>query len=107
MTRITVDLPDNLLGEITEGILEARLPELLRLGLMASKSSTDIYKYVLDFIVSKPSHDEVMKFKSTTAMQARLKALLAKSAAKQLSLAEEQELNEYEQIEHLIVMLKS
>jgi hypothetical protein len=112
MTRITVDLPDNLLGEITEGsttegILEARLPELLRLGLMAGNSSTDIYKYVLDFIVTNPSHDEVMKFKPTTAMQARLKALLAKSAAKQLSLAEEQELNEYEQIEHLIVMLKS
>jgi hypothetical protein len=29
------------------------------------------------------------------------------TSSKQLSLAEEQELNEYEQIEHLIVMLKS
>ena len=112
MTKITIDLPDNLLGEITEGattegLLEARLPELLRLGLMAGRSSTDIYKYVLDFIVSNPSHDEVMKFKPTTAMQARLKELLAKSAAQQLNLAEELELNEYERIEHLIVMLKS
>jgi hypothetical protein len=59
MTRITVDLPDNLLGEITEGstiegVLEARLPELLRLGLTASKSSTDIYKYVLRFYCDQP-----------------------------------------------------
>jgi hypothetical protein len=112
MTRITVDLPDNLLGEITkgsttEGLLEERLPELLRLGLMAGKSSTDIYKYVLDFIVSNPSHEEVLKFKPTAAMQARLQDLLAKSASQQLSLVEEQELNEYERIEHLIVMIKS
>ncbi len=112
MTRITVDLPDNLLEEITErstteGVLESRLPELLRLGLMADRAPIDLYRYVLDFIVSNLSHDEVMKFKPTTAMQARLQDLLAKSAAQQLSLAEEQELNEYERIEHLIVMLKS
>jgi hypothetical protein len=74
---------------------------------MTSKPFTDIYKYILDFIVSNPSHEEVMKFKPTVAMQARLKDLLAKSATQQLSIAEEQELDEYERIEHLIVMLKS
>jgi hypothetical protein len=112
MAKITVELPDSLLKEIikdtdSQNVLEERLPELLRLGLMAGRSPTGIYKYVLDFIVSNPTHDEVMQFKPTIEMQERLKDLLAKSANGQLNSVEEQELHEYERIEHWIIMLKS
>jgi hypothetical protein len=112
MAKITVELPDSLLGEIikdanSQDTLEERLPELLRLGLIAGRSPTGIYQYVLNFIVSNPTHDEVMQFKPTVEMQERLKDLLAKSASGQLNSAEEQELHEYERIEHLIIMLKS
>jgi hypothetical protein len=40
-------------------------------------------------------------------MQERLRTLLTRSKAGELTPAEQQELDEYEQIEHLVIMLKA
>jgi hypothetical protein len=112
MAKITVELPDNLLEEIIQGIsgeelLADQLPELLRLGLLAKRSPSNVYKYILDFIVSNPTHEEILAFRPTLVMQERLKSLLTQSTAGQLTFEENQELDEYEQVEHLVIMLKS
>jgi hypothetical protein len=112
MAKITINIPDDLLTQLTTEtnnleVLERRLPEILRLGLSAGKLPADVYHHVLDFLISNPTPDQILEFRPNLLMQNRLKDLLIKSDAGQLSLNEQQELNEYERIEHLIVMLKT
>ena len=112
MAKITINIPEDVLSQLTqdennEQILEQRLTSILRLGLASSKMSPDIYPYILSFLVSNPTPQQVLEFKPTASMQSRLKELLAKSSIRQLSTTERQELDEYEQIEHLIVLLKT
>jgi hypothetical protein len=112
MAKITIDIPDDLLTQLTTEtsnleVLERRLPEILRLGLSAGKLPADVYHYVLNFLISNPTPAQILEFRPNQLMQNRLKDLLSKSKAGQLSLDEQQELNEYERIEHLIVMLKT
>ncbi len=112
MAKITIDIPDDILTQLNSEtsspeVLERRLPEILRLGLSAGTLPADVYHYVLNFLISNPTPAQILDFRPNLAMQTRLKDLLSKSDSGQLSLAEERELNEYERIEHLIVMLKT
>lgn len=112
MAKITIDIPEDVLNRLTqngndEQILEQRFTDVLRLGLANNTTSSDIYRYILNFLVSNPTPQQVLEFKPTASMQNRLKEILAKSSAGQLSESEQQELDDYEQIEHLIVLLKT
>jgi hypothetical protein len=112
MAKITIDIPDDILTQLTSEtssleVLERRLPEILRLGLSAGKLPADVYHYVLNFLISNPTPAQILEFRPNLSMQTRVKDLLSKSDAGQLSLTEQQELNEYERIEHIIVMLKT
>ena len=112
MTKITIDIPDDILTQLSSEtsspeVLEQRLPEILRLGLSAGKLPADVYHYVLNFLISNPTPAEILEFRPNLAMQTRLKDLLSKSDLGQLNLTEQQELNEYERIEHIVVMLKT
>jgi hypothetical protein len=112
MAKITIEIPDDLLTQLTSDtnntvILEQRLPEILRRGLSIGRLPADVYHYVLNFLVSNPTSTQVLEFRPTLAMQTRLKELLIKSEIGQLSLTEQQELDEYQRIEHLIVMIKT
>ena len=60
MAKITIDVPDDLLIQLTNEtnsteILERRIPELLRLGLSAGSLPADVYQYVLNFLISNPT----------------------------------------------------
>jgi hypothetical protein len=112
MAKITIDVPDDLFTQLTKEttnteILERRLPELLRLGLSAGKLPADVYHYVLNFLISNPTPAQIINFRPTIEMQTRLKDLLSKSDSGKLNSIDRQELDEYERIEHLIVMLKA
>jgi hypothetical protein len=112
MAKITIDVPDDLLTQLTKEtnsseILERRLPELLRLGLSAGKLPADVYHYVLNFLISNPTPAQIVDFRPTIEMQTRLKDLSIESDSGQLNSIDRQELDEYERIEHLIVMLKA
>jgi hypothetical protein len=112
MAKITIDVPDDLFTQLTKEtnsteILERRLPELLQLGLSAGRLPADVYHYVLNFLISNHTPAQIVDFRPTIEMQTRLKDLLIKSDSGQLNSIEQQELDEYERIEHLIVMLKT
>ena len=66
-----------------------------------------IYRNVLEFIVSNPSAQEIAAFKATPKMHERLKHLVAREHATEITAVEKAELDEYMQIEHFVVMLKS
>ena len=105
MAKITLEVPD----ELSEKLLQMgdRLPELLALSLQQPPLPASIYHYILDFLASKPTPEQILAFRPTAPMQERLKTLLRRSKTGELTTIEQQELDEYERIEHLIVMLKA
>ena len=104
MPKITLEASEELSEQLAQ--LGDRLPELLALSLQQPALSAHIYRYILDFLASNPTPQQITEFKPTDEMQERLRILLARSKAAELTSAEQKELDEYERIEHLIVMMK-
>jgi len=105
VTKITLEVPDELREQLAQ--VGDRLPELLALSLQQPPLPARIYHYILNFLASQPTPEEILAFRPTPEMQIRLQTLLARSQAGEITLPEQQELDEYERIEHLIVMLKA
>ncbi|GAP95326.1 hypothetical protein [Leptolyngbya sp. NIES-2104] len=105
MAKITLELPDELLQQLTA--VGDRLPELLALSLRQPAIPANFYRYILDFISQNPTPEQIAAFKPTDEMQERLQLLLARSKTGNLTSIEQAELDEYEHIEHLIILLKT
>lgn len=105
MSRITIEVPD----ELSDLVAEAgdRLPELLAQTLRQPALPAHLYRYVLDFLASNPSAEQIASFAPTQAMTDRLRALLAREGANNMNSAEKAELDEYERLEHLMIMIKA
>lgn len=112
MPQITLDIPDELFEQLTRSgenpseWLKQRLPLLASLSLQAALPA-HIYRYVLDFIASNPSPQEIADFRPTAEMQERLRVLIARSKSGDIDPLEQAELDEYERIEHIVIMLKA
>jgi hypothetical protein len=106
MTTITLEVADELAESIAA--VKDRLPEVIALGLgQRSPLPADAYAYVLNFIANGPTPEQLMKFHPNAAMTRRLAELIDKERNTGLSEVEQRELEEYEHIEHLVVMLKA
>ncbi|KOR34970.1 hypothetical protein H6G72_13000 [Planktothricoides sp. FACHB-1370] len=105
MPQITIEIPEKLAAKITQ--MGDRLPELLTLSLDQPALPAHIYRYILDFLASNPTPEQIAAFSPTPEMQERLRLLLNRSHAGELTDAEQRELDEYENIEHLVIMLKA
>jgi hypothetical protein len=111
--KITIEVPEELsvaLAQVgdSEALLQAdRLPELLALSLQQPALPAHIYRYILNFLASNPTPEQIAAFRPTPEMQERLRTLLQLSKAGELTPTEQKELDEYEQIEHLVIMLKA
>src|SRR5258708_37782496 len=103
MPTITLEVPDDLADQLAH--VRDRLPEWLDLSLRQPALPAHIYRYILDFLASNPTPEQLSKFGPTPEMTARLRTLLAREAAGELTGAEQNELDEYERTEHLIVMI--
>jgi hypothetical protein len=113
MAKITVDIPDELSEQLTKtgenpsDWLSQRLPQLMALNLQQTVLPAQIYHYILNFIANNPSPQQIADFRPTPDMLERLQTLLSRSQAGKITPVEQTELEEYERIEHLIIMLKS
>jgi hypothetical protein len=114
VAKITLEVPDELtdqLAQIGDALRQAtlclRLPELLALSLQQPPLPARIYQYILAFVASLPTPEQILAFRPTPEMQTRLQTLLVRSKAGVITPSEQRELDEYERIEHLIVMLKA
>lgn len=106
MLEMTIQVPEPLAEELAS--VQDRLPEVLAYGLQQlSPLPSAVYQYILEFMVSQPSQEEVLDFGPTAAMQARVSALLEKNRVDELTVAESKELDEYVRINHLITLLKA
>ena len=105
MATLTIDIPDELSAQLHQ--VRDRLSELLALSLQQPAVPARTYRAILDFLASKPTPDEIVALRPDPEMQARLSTLLARRSAGQLTPAEQAELDEFERIEHLMVLLKA
>lgn len=105
MATLTIEIPDDLMDRLDP--IRDQLPELLRRCLQPDLLSAQVYRYILNFLASQPTPEQVAVFRPTAAMQTRLRHLLSRSDEGTLTPEESQELNEYENIEHLIILLKA
>jgi hypothetical protein len=105
MVRITLEVPEELSEKL--GKMGDRLPEFLSQSLEQVVLPSSVYRYVLNFLASNPTPQQIRDFRPTPEMLERLRILISKSRTGDLTTHELGELDEYERIEHLIVMLKS
>ena len=105
MATITIEVPDELSGLIAQA--GDRLPELLTQSLQQPALPAHVYRYVLDFLARNPAAEEIAAFGPTPEMAERLRTLLDREAAGDISATERAELDEYERLEHLMILIKS
>ncbi|MEQ8997677.1 MAG: hypothetical protein RID53_14385 [Coleofasciculus sp. B1-GNL1-01] len=121
MAELTIQVPDELAQRLEP--LRDRLPELLqrlvetvppRIPLPNQISSVTnpkdapiAYTEVLDFLITRPTPQEITTFKVSAEAQERLRTLLDKNREGTLTEAEATELDLYEQLEHLMILLKA
>ncbi len=105
MAKITLEVPEELSQQLAS--VGDRLPELLALSLQQPPLPAHIYRYILNFIASNPTPEEIAAFSPTPEMQQRLRTLVERSLLNKITELERIELDEYEKIEHLIIMLKA
>ncbi|MBE9087324.1 hypothetical protein IQ278_35445 [Tolypothrix sp. LEGE 11397] len=119
MAKLTIEIPDELVRRLEP--LQSRLPELLwRLLDSDPKQTTEqskvnigtveiakVYLEVLDFLIKRPTPEEIVEFKVSPHAQMRLQVLLEKNRSGSLTPIEIAELDVYEQLEHLMILLKA
>jgi hypothetical protein len=105
MATLTIEIPDDLMEQITP--IHEQLPDLLRRCLEPTTLPNQVYHYILNFLTSEPTPEQIANFRPTVEMQQRLQYLLSRNNEGKLTLEEASELDEYEKIEHLIILLKS
>ncbi|WP_013325778.1 hypothetical protein [Gloeothece verrucosa] len=66
-----------------------------------------IYAEVLDFLLHSPTKNEIIAFKVSPQAQERLRTLLEKNRESALTPLETAELDTYQQLEHLMILLKA
>ena len=105
MPKITLEVTEELAAQLLA--VGDRLPFLLQQSLQQPVIPSRIYSYILGFLISQPNRAQIAAFKPTPEMVERLQTLLSRSQSGLLTATEIAELDEYERIEHLIIMLKA
>ncbi|MBD2520468.1 hypothetical protein H6G93_37120 [Nostoc sp. FACHB-973] len=119
MAELTIQIPDDLAQRLEP--LQNRLPELLRRLLDIDNIQTTaqpkiqtetidipaVYQEVIDFLIKRPTPEEILAFKVSPQAQMQLQALLEKNRSTTLTPMELAELDVYEQLEYMMVLLKA
>lgn len=117
MAEITIQIPDELAHQLEP--LREQIPQLLTqllsnleqdLSVIQTRepqSSHQVYDEVLDFLLSRPTAQEIIAFKASPEAQNRLQTLLLKNREDTLTENENTEFDAYEQLEHLMILLKA
>ena len=106
MVQMTLNISDSLAERLQPH--GAWLPTVLELTLVGCKTvAAATATEVLEFLAQNPTPEEVLAYHASERAQSRLQRLLALNTAGLLGEEEQQELDELQQIEHIIIMLKA
>jgi hypothetical protein len=128
MAQITIDIPDDLAQRLAPfqsqfSDLFTRLIATTLLGQATLDRSTSVpnaillqrgyandtsvtYHEILDFLIDRPTSEQIINFKVSAASQSRLQTLLQKNREIALTPAETTEIDLYQQLDTLIGFLK-
>jgi hypothetical protein len=109
MYPITIQVNDELAVRLHRR--SAEIPQLLEMGLREADAQGQLQfdgaADVLEFLAGLPTPEEVLALRPSTALQARIDALLDKNRDEGLSSEEEEEWRQIEYLEHLVRMAKA
>ena len=115
MTTISVELPDEVAGRVAP--IAQYLPQLRSFALdligypegesTAVQRTYPVLAEALDFLSSAPASADIIAFKFSPAVQFHLERLLASHRERPLAPQERAELDSYQQINHLLILLKA
>lgn len=109
MSSVTLTLPDDLAERVRD--LAERLPRTLEVALRAvlraDAPTVDAVDEVTQFLATLPAPEQILAFRASPAVEARIADLLEKSRAAGLTEDEEREWQTYEYAGHLIRMAKA
>jgi hypothetical protein len=71
------------------------------------QSPVRVYRHILDFLASEPTPEQIAAFAPTPEMVERRRMLVECEKMEELTQAEKKELDEYDRIEHLMIMIKT
>ena len=112
MSAITLEVPDELAGLLAK--YEAQLPGILERAIRSLEtggSSFDPEKYdgsaeIFEFLAGLPAPEEILKLRASDRLQLRLSMLLEKNRNEGLTPPEEEEMDHYERLQHLLGIAK-
>ncbi|MBI1923235.1 hypothetical protein HYR99_03185 [Candidatus Poribacteria bacterium] len=106
MVQLTMQVPERLAERIQP--IGSWLPTVIELSLIGFKTlATATATEVIQFLSKAPSPQEVLAYHVSEQAQKRLQRLLALNETGILSETKQSELDELEQIEHIVIMLKA
>jgi hypothetical protein len=116
MTTITLEVPDELATRLDPW--RDRLPDLLSQALellpgerpvsvVAPAMRYQVFEEMIDFLASGPTPEQIIAHKASAPVQERLAELLDKNREEGLTEAEEAELDAYELVNHVMILLKA
>lgn len=116
MTTITLEVPDELAAKLAP--MQQKLPGLLSQALElqaaedlalegSDEANQPVFQEALYFLTSRPTPEQILMFKASPAAQERLEELLDKNREEGLTEEEETELDVYEQVNDLMILLKA
>ena len=106
MTRLALEVSDELAERIRP--LGAWLSAVLELSLVGFRTlAAATAAEVIEFLAHNPSPHDVLSYRASEQGQNRLRRLLTLNTAGLLGESEQRELDELQQIEHIVVMLKA
>lgn len=106
---MTVDIPNELAIRLNP--FKDELPQLLELGLHEYNAPKTTgfqgINEILEFLAKLPTPEEILALKPAQELQSQISTLLDKQRIQGLSVAEEQQWQQYEYLEHLVRMAKT
>jgi hypothetical protein len=106
MVQMTMQVSDALAERIES--ISGWLPTIIELSLIGFKTTaTAAASEVIEFLLQNPTPQAVLDYHISDQGQVRLRRLLALNEAGILSETEQLELDELQQLEHVIIMLKA
>lgn len=116
MATITLELSEELAVRLDP--LRDRLPELLsqlldsastekKLTLSGTSMTHPVFLELIDFLSTRPTAKQILVHKVSSAVQERLEELLDKNREEGLTAAEEEEMDAYRLVNHVMILLKA
>jgi len=107
--QITFDLPDEVVTQLQP--FTDKLPQILELGLrelnLRDQEGFSGMAEVLEFLASIPTAEAIIALRPSESLQSEINTLLEKNRTVGLNLAEEQQWQQYQYLEHIVRMAKA